>query len=209
MITEILSIIFAIIFLALLIILHFIKKELNPIWRMISEYEIGKFGWIMRVAFFCWGISVLFFLISFWPFLQSVTGMIGKYMFIIIFISLIGAGIFKTDPITENNPNLENTLHVICGAIVIITFPITSTLVVNNIIGNEYWPKMNNLMIIANVIVWIGLITFFASIIISKVIDPKAGKIGMKVYLGWPNRFMVFTYILWLIILAATKLQSI
>jgi hypothetical protein len=31
-------------FLVLLVALHFIKPELDPSWRMISEYEIGDYG---------------------------------------------------------------------------------------------------------------------------------------------------------------------
>ena len=57
------SIIFATVFLIILFLLHFLKRELDPSWRMISEYEIGRFGWLMRLAFFCWGASVLALLI--------------------------------------------------------------------------------------------------------------------------------------------------
>ena len=31
-------------FMVLLTALHFIKPELDPSWRMISEYEIGRHG---------------------------------------------------------------------------------------------------------------------------------------------------------------------
>jgi len=64
MLIEYLSIVFAIVFLFLLLLLHFLKREFDPSWRMISEYEIGHFGWLMRLAFFCWGASVLLLLIA-------------------------------------------------------------------------------------------------------------------------------------------------
>ena len=44
MAAEYISIIFAVVFLVILILLHFLKRELDPAWRMISEYEIGRFG---------------------------------------------------------------------------------------------------------------------------------------------------------------------
>ena len=47
------SIVFASVFLTILFILHFLKQELDPGWRMVSEYEIGRFGWMMRLAFPC------------------------------------------------------------------------------------------------------------------------------------------------------------
>lgn len=39
-------------FLVILACLHFLKPEISPMWRMISEYEIGKFGFLMSIAFF-------------------------------------------------------------------------------------------------------------------------------------------------------------
>ena len=41
-------------FSLLLVLLHVLKPEIDPSWRMISEYEIGRYGWAMRLAFVCW-----------------------------------------------------------------------------------------------------------------------------------------------------------
>src|SRR5665648_39410 len=111
MISGYISIVFAALFLVILFLLHFLKRELDPSWRMISEYEIGRFGWMMRLAFFSWGVSVLALLITIWPFLQPISGTISRWWFVLIVIALFGAGIFKTNAITENNPNPINTLH--------------------------------------------------------------------------------------------------
>lgn len=43
---------------------------------------------------------------------------------LLIIMALFGAGLFKTNPITENHLNLINTLHTLCGTIVILTFPV-------------------------------------------------------------------------------------
>jgi hypothetical protein len=50
------------------------------------------------------------------------------------------------------------------------------------------------------------MIGFFASIIISRIIDPSAGRVGPNVYLGWPNRILVVTYIVWSGIVAKNAL---
>ena len=44
-------------FLVLLALLHFLKPELDPSWRMISEYEIGEYGWVMTLAFLALSVS--------------------------------------------------------------------------------------------------------------------------------------------------------
>jgi hypothetical protein len=180
---------------------------------MISEYEIGRFGWMMRLAFFCWGASVLALLITIWPYLQPISGTISRWWCILIVIALFGAGIFKTNPITGATPNRTNTIHTICGAIVILTFPIAATLAVNSLLHNPLWSASQGLLIFGTVLTWIGVVAYFASIIISGIINPStvrnssAEKYGPHVLQGWPNRFMVVTYMVWLIIVAATALR--
>jgi hypothetical protein len=208
MISAYTSIIFAVAFLAILFSLHFLKPEFDPSWRMISEYEIGRFGWLMILAFFCWGVSVLALLISIWPSLQPIGGTISRWWFVLIVIALFGAGIFKTNPITDRTPNRENTLHTLCGAIVILTFPIAATLAVTSLLNNPVWSASWGILIFGTVLVWIGVVAYFASIIIARIKDPTAGEVGRPpVYQGWPNRFMVVTYIIWIIFMAMIALR--
>jgi len=202
------SITFASIFLFILLLLHFLKRELDPSWRMISEYEIGRFGWMMRLAFFSWGASVLALLITIWPYLQPISGSISRWWFIFIVIALFGAGVFKTDPITNDTNNWVNIIHKICGTIVILTFPIAATLAVRSLLNNLLWSAHQGLLIFGIVFAWIGVVTYFTTIIISRTKDPKAGEAGHPlIYMGWPNRFNVVTYIIWIIIIAMIALQ--
>ncbi len=208
MVSAYTSIVFASVFLAILFLLHFLKRELDPAWRMISEYEIGRFGWMMRLAFFCWGTSVLALLITIWPYLQPISGTISSWWFSLIVIALFGAGVFKTDPITEDTKNWINIIHKICGTIVILTFPIAATLAVRSLLHNPLWAAYQGLLIFGIVLAWIGVVTYFATIIISRTKDPKAGEAGhAPVYMGWPNRFNVVTYIIWIIITAVIALH--
>jgi Protein of unknown function (DUF998) len=202
------SIVFASVFLSILLLLHFLKRELDPSWRMISEYEIGRFGWMMRVAFFCWGASVLALLVAIWPSLQPAAGTISRWWFVLIVIALFGAGIFKTNPITDSTPSLVNTLHSLCGTIVILTFPIAATLAVRSLLHDPLWAAYQGLLIFGTVLAWVGVVAYFATIIISRIKDPQAGEVGgPHVYMGWPNRFNVVTYILWIMIVAVTALR--
>ncbi len=202
------SIIFAFVFLAILILLHFLKRELDPSWRMISEYEIGRFGWLMRLAFFCWGASVLALLFAIWPSLQLTSGAISRWWFAVIATAMFGAGIFKTDPITNDTNSLVNTIHKLCGVIVILTFPIAATLAVASLLQAPLWSASRSLLIFATLLAWIGMVVYFSTVIRARIKDPKAGEPGGPiVYMGWPNRFNVITYILWIVIVAATALS--
>lgn len=208
MVSAYVSISLASVFLADLLLLHFLKPELDPSWRMISEYEIGRFGWMMRLAFFCWGGSVLALVITVWPSLQLLTGTISRWWFILIAIALFGAGVFKTDPITDLTPGVVNTLHQVSGAIVIFSFPIAATLAISSLLHSPAWSANQCLLIAGAGLTWIGLIAFMASIIVARIKDPSAGEPGgPRVYQGWPNRFTVVTYIIWIILVASTALR--
>src|SRR5215204_3963828 len=41
---------------AILIALHVLEPEFNPP-HLISEYQLGRFGWLMSLAFFCLGAA--------------------------------------------------------------------------------------------------------------------------------------------------------
>src|SRR6185369_7523452 len=38
----------------IILALHAIKPEYQPAWRFISEYAIGPYGWLMKLAFLVW-----------------------------------------------------------------------------------------------------------------------------------------------------------
>jgi Protein of unknown function (DUF998) len=45
-------------FLAILSVHHVLEPEFNPP-HLISEYQLGRFGWLMSLAFFCLGVASL------------------------------------------------------------------------------------------------------------------------------------------------------
>ena len=58
-------------FLGFLFLLHILEPEFDPSWRMISEYELGRYGWLMSLAFICWSGSVLALIVALRPSLQT------------------------------------------------------------------------------------------------------------------------------------------
>jgi hypothetical protein len=84
-------------FSVLLVIAHVVKPEISPSWRLISEYEIGRYGWIMRLAFVCWSTSVF----AVWPALRlDVPPSLGSAALFLVALGPLGAAIFATEAIT-------------------------------------------------------------------------------------------------------------
>ena len=191
----------AISFVTILLLLHLREPEFDPSSQMISEYETGHFGWLMRLAFFCWGGSVLALAITLRSSLRTIPGKLGQWWLVLIGIALFGAGLFITNAATDTTPRLTNTLHALCGAFVIFTFPIAASLVDCSLVRNPEWIAAQRQLFWVTLVVWLGLVAFFGSEVISNAISPLSG-------LGWSNRFMVFVYNIWLIFVSLRAVRT-
>ncbi len=185
-------------FLFVLAVLHNLKSELDPSWRMISEYAIGDHGWMMRLGLFC--LSVSCFGLSLVLIKKDLTP--EAFLLTIVAIAPAGSAIFPTDPITApwRQISFVGRLHVAFAALFVTAFPVVIT-----VVG---WKAMKILLpkpvwlLWASPLVWLGLTTFVVSIFYY-----RAMKRGFRphVRIGWSNRFMMVTYCAWLMI-AAFKL---
>lgn len=197
-----LVVVFSAAFVLILFSLHFLEPEFDPSWRMISEYELGQVGWLMSLAFFCWGSSVLALRHILNASLRTRAGRIAWWWLLLIGVVLFGAGIFITNPITDTTVSLANSLHTLCGTIVIMTFPIAASLAARSLAQNPEWQGARPWLFWVTLLLWLSMFLFFGSISISKVNNPAAGRVGPDVLLGWPNRLMVVVYNVWLILVA-------
>ena len=88
-------------FIILLALLHVIKSDIEPSWNFISEYQVGRFGWLMSLAFVSLGSSCLFLAIALWKEVNLV-GKIGIVMMLLSSAGMFMAAIFKTDPLNTS-----------------------------------------------------------------------------------------------------------
>jgi hypothetical protein len=187
------------VFLVTLALLHLLEPEFDPSWRMISEYEIGSFGWLMRGAFVAWAGSLWALRATLRPHLQSRTGKVVRAWQALLSGALVGAGLFATNAITDPTPSVAHEVHRACGALVVLTFPFLASLTTRALrasgqpLGAVRW---------ATALTWVGLLAFFASIIAARVNHPELGRVGPHVLMGWPNRAMVVLYHAWIIVAA-------
>ena len=163
-------------FLVILVLLHFLEPEFDPSWRMISEYEIGRYGWLMTIAFFCWGLGALDLQMVLSHSLQTLWGKVGRWWLVVIAVAMMLAGVFRTNAITDNTVSLDNTIHTLCGAIVIMTFPVAASLIARSLLGNARWAPARGWLVWGTVLCWASLVVFFGSIVVSGVINPGAGE---------------------------------
>ncbi|HKA22664.1 MAG TPA: DUF998 domain-containing protein [Blastocatellia bacterium] len=90
----------ATLFLVLLAVLHIIKPEYDPSWRMISEYEIGRFGWATQLAFMSLAIASVSAIAAVWSQAKSIISYIGLVLLFVAATGMIIGGLYPSDPIT-------------------------------------------------------------------------------------------------------------
>jgi len=185
-------------FIVLLAMLHVIKPEIEPSWNFISEYQVGRFGWLMSLAFVSLASSCLFLSIGLWKNV-NIVGKIGLVMILLSSAGMFIAAIFKTDPL-NTSPELvtqSGMLHQ-WGAM-LDQIPFAALLITIALFRKKEWDVNRWLLIVSLIFVWFGMIYFIASI---RIHFPADGKFGPNVLVGWQNRIMIVTQALWLILVA-------
>jgi hypothetical protein len=192
----------------LLIVLIFLRPDLDPSWHTISEWAIGPHGWIMSGAFLVSALSYAASFVMLRSQLRGIMGLIGLGILLICVIGATGVGIFTTDPMPLRFPlSTIGTLHVIFGTSQLILLPFAGLLINLSLARkNQTWARARR------VLLWtagLPLFGFCAFVLYSAIfvfpLGPQA--YGPGVNIGWPPRFAFFTYMLWLVTLARQAIR--
>jgi hypothetical protein len=196
-------------FVVLLAALHFIKPELDPSWHFISEYAIGEYGWIMVLAFLSLALSYVSLFVAIRSQLRTIAGRIGLVLLVVSALGLIIAAIFTTDPITasEDAVTTEGTLHNLGGTLG-IAMPFAAGLIGWKLARNPAWSSARRPLLWATGLALVAFVVSF--VFLSVMVSQSGGKFGPDVLVGWPNRFEVVAYSVWLMVVAwqAHKLRG-
>jgi|SRR5215204_362571 len=188
-------------FVVLLAALHFIKPELDPSWHFISEYAIGDLGWIMMLAFLSLALSYVSLFVAIRSQLRTIVGRIGLALLVVSALGLIIAAIFTTDPITESKGTVttEGTLHNLGGTLG-IAMPFAAGLIGWKLARNPAWSSARRPLLWATGLALVAFVVSFISL--GVMVSQSGGRFGPDVLVGWPNRFEVVAYSVWLMVAA-------
>jgi hypothetical protein len=200
-----------VVFLAILCLLHILEPEFNPP-HLISEYQLGRFAWLMSLAFFSLGGASLAVLAVVRQGLKTRLGRLGGGWLLVVGLAYFVAGLFPPDP----SRYVVGLLHGIAGLIVIFSSPIVFTLITRDLLRGGMHPLDGagafgaRLITWAAGLAWLGLLLFCAFLTIFRV---KAGPEATiqntaspeAIIAGWTNRFLIVSYVAWLLAAAAYR----
>lgn len=135
---------------ALLVALILLRPDLDPSWHTISEWAIGKHGWIMTIAFFISAISYVFLFVAIKPEIKGKIGKVGLILFFICIVGTFGVGIFTTDPMEMiANPTTRGRLHIIFGSSALFLLPFAALLLSYSLaMKNDAWAPAKHLLLL-------------------------------------------------------------
>lgn len=199
------TIILGIVSILALIILHFTSTEFKPSFRMVSEYALGNYKWLLTVFFFCWGLCSIFSGLMLWNVVTSGWAKFGVILFFITGIGAIMGGLF----------DVQHKLHGLSFGIGVPFMPIGALIVTYHLLKKVEWQSNSTTMLLSSHSIWISLILMAISMFVlfstlkstgivygpdsPPLTELPAGVIGFS---GWANRFLVLCYILYPILTA-------
>jgi hypothetical protein len=206
------TIAFGIISILSLLILHFVSKEFKPNFRMVSEYALGNYKWLLTIFFFCWGLCSISSGLMLW---NVVTSGWAKFGVILLFVTGIGAimgGLF----------DVQHKLHGLSFGIGVPFLPIGALLISYHLIKKIEWQGYSSTLLFSSHSIWVSLILMAVSMFLlfsslkatGIVYGPDSppfselpkGVIGIN---GWANRLLVLCYILYPVLTAKIFLTLI
>ena len=185
---------------ALVVALHMLEPEFAPSWRMLSEYTLGRFGLLMRLAFLAAGTALIALAYA----LSSLTGTIAVWALAVTAIGPLGAVFVDTDPVTTPRAQFSTrgNLHAALGSIFILGFPLAATIAGVAVAGD---PSIGQILAFASVFPWAGLIWFMTATLRAPRRADASG--GPEVRIGWPNRISMLAYLGWIALAGSTVLR--
>lgn len=188
-----------------LLALHFLSPEFQPSWRMISEYALGKYKWLLTLFFVTWGIASMLLAIGLWHEMQSNWA---KFGLVLVFMSGIGAlmgGIF----------DMKHKLHGLSFGIGVPTLPIGALLVAYHMTDLPDWAFAKTIILSSTHSLWISLVLMGLTLgkfmgdykktglpMGPDIEPPKTLPVGVLGIHGYFNRLLVVCYIGWIILMA-------
>ena len=196
--------------LLLLASLHLLSPEFDPSFRMVSEYALGQYGWVLSLMFLAWGISAWALAVALWARVNTRAGKVGLWLLIIAGLGEALASIFDIT---------HDTGHSIAGVLGMGGFPIAALLLSFSLGRLPAWRGAKSLLLWLANLNWISVVLLVATLVLMTVQVAQAsgghlpqqapthlpaGVLGLD---GWADRLIVLSNCVWVIVAAWQALK--
>jgi hypothetical protein len=193
--------------------LHVLSPEFNPAWRMVSEYALGRYGWVLSLMFLAWGVSSWALAVALWSQVHTRAGKVGVWLLIMAGLGEAMASVFDIT---------HDTGHTIAGVLGMVGFPIAAVMLSVSLGRTPAWRGMKRPLQWLAHLSWISVVLLVATLVLMTVQvaqvyggqlpqqAPTALPAGVLALDGWADRLFVLSACVWVMVAAwqAMRLPS-
>lgn len=179
----------------LLAALHLLSPEVDPSWRMVSEYALGGFGWVLSSMFFAWAASCLSLFFAIRSHIRTTGGKIGMGFLLAAVAGMSMAAVF----------DIRHDLHGLSAMIGNPSFLIATALISGSLLHNPDWRSARGPLVWTASLCWVSFVLLIAALFIG--LSRSGGQFGPGVLVGWPNRLLIVSSCAWTMVAAWRTIQ--
>ena len=176
-------------------VLHVLSSEFDPSWRMVSEYALGNFSWVLSLMFLTQALSCAALFLAIKSQVRTVGGRIGLFFLLTAGVGLTMASIF----------DWQHSLHGLAAMIGIPSLPIAALITSVSLSRNPVWSSARGLLLTTAHLPWLSLMLMLATLFTG--LSHTGGEFGPHVLIGWPNRILIVAYSAWLMAVASQAVK--
>jgi hypothetical protein len=181
--------------------LHVLKADISPSRNMISQYALGRHGWLMAVCFAGLGAGSTCLFAALVTQHSSILGRIGLTFLLLAGVGLAMAALFRMDPVSTppQQMSLSGKMHgvsFLTGVPCMLLAVLLLSLALDSRTSHASLPLMP-----FTLVTWLS---FGIMIAIMLMVGPgkRPNPNGPERFLGLPNRLFVVGYGAWLMVAA-------
>jgi uncharacterized protein DUF998 len=181
--------------------LHVLKPDIHPGRTMISQYALGRHGWLMALCFAAFGAASACLFAALVLQTSSLPGRIGLAFLLAAAVGLAMAARFPMDPVSTppSQMSFSGRMHGMAFLIGVPCMVLAALLLSLALRGEASHASLPLLAL--TVAIWLNLAMMMTIMVIvgpGKTPDPN----GPERFLGAPNRLFMVAYGAWLIMAA-------
>jgi hypothetical protein len=178
----------------LLIALIVLRPEIDPARKPISEYAIGRLGWLAVLGFQISAAAYAFLVFALRRTVRDKLGRIGMVVLSYCAVATVVVGLCVADPVTTPMTELSavGRVHIVAGVSAFVLLPIAALMINISLSRTIASAASRRLRIVTGLLPSVGFVIF--AVLVATVTPSE----------GWPPRLMFLAYAAW-IIAVATK----
>jgi len=178
-------------FAVIILTLHFLRPDLDPIRQPTSQYAVGPYGFLMTSAFFSMSIASFALAMGLYQGVSlTARSWIGLGLLGLWGVGVLIAMIFPIDP-EGNPPTVAGTIHQTSGPLAFLCVTVGTILLSGHFKQDENWYPLHRLALLLSMVISAAFILTFLSF---------AAQLG---FTGLMQRIHLATLVTWMLLTAA------